>query len=844
LSRLEIPLNGVWSLRYCDPSEGEASGWPIKGVGGEGAYLARVPGDVHMDLMRAGVIKDPLFGENAKSCEWMEDKDWWYSRTFTVDQDFIQDHVELCFEGLDTIADVWLNGQYLGRSMNALVPWTVDVTNVIKPGENMLVVRLDCGTRWAMRQDLSKYYEGEKVNPRETSRIFLRRAQFSVGWDWAPRLMTAGIWRPVKLRSYKTLALRSVFLSSHLIDGGAKAKIKVQLEVECFADKEQEVFFEIELSGDGRTLVKRLESTLAPGYNIVSTNIFVENPRLWWPNGYGEPYLYDFTCNIFSLDGELLDSTSFRYGIREVDLLEERISEEEGQSFTIMINGKKDFCKGADWVPADSIMARVTPEKYEKLISEAAEANFNMLRVWGGGIYEDDAFYDACDRYGIMIWQDFMFACSQIPEDREDFLSEVAREIELIIKRLRNHPCIVLWCGNNENQWIFRTLRKSSRFYGWRVYHELIPKICAALDPSRPYWPSSPYGGLDANSEKLGDRHSWDIYLFRKDESRVYYKDFRTDRGKFITEFGWLAPPVMDTLRRSLPLNELWYGSPSWNFHNNTFELGALKYALKVHFGKNIEELPLQELIILSQIFQAEAYRYVISHFRRRKYYTSGVLFWCFNDCWGATTSWSIIDYYLNRKPSFYAVKRAFAPVIISLQEDNGGLSVWLINDTLNPIRGELEYGWGRLDAENVILLGRDSVNVAADTSQRLAYISLPELCEEEQQTRYYWARFIGDEKSLSKDIFFMVPWKDLKLKPVNIEWTVESLSNETFILRIKSDKFAWMVEVKSDDLGVTFSDNYFSLLPKENYEITVRGPRKSIENLKITALNNLLYKL
>jgi beta-mannosidase len=842
LARLEVSLNGIWSLKYCNPGEGEASDWPSKGLSGEEFYLAQVPGDIHVDLMKAKVIEEPLFGENAKSCEWMENKDWWYSRTFRVDQNFIQDRVELCFEGLDTIADVWLNGQYLGRSVNAFVPWTVDVTKVIRPGENLLVVRVNCGIHWAMTQDLSKYYGGEEVKPKELSRIFLRRAQFSVGWDWAPRLMTTGIWRSVKLRSYKILALRSVFLMTHLV--GNDAKVKVQIEAECFADEGQEVIFDMRLSGDGKTVVKQLESTLMPGYNLVSTQFLIEKPRLWWPNGYGEPYLYDFTCNVVSSNDEILDSASFKYGIREVDLVEEPISKDEGQSFTIIINGKKVFCKGADWVPADSIMARVTPEKYERLIQEAAECNFNMLRVWGGGIYEDDAFYEACDRYGIMIWQDFMFACSYIPDDREDFISEVAREIELIIKRLRNHPCIVLWCGNNENQWIFQAVRKRRPFYGRLVYHELMPKLCARLDPSRPYWPSSPYGGLDVNSERLGDRHSWDIYLGRKDESRVHYKDFRTDRGKFITEFGWLAPPVMDTLKRCLPPDELWYGSPSWNFHNNTFERNAIRYALKVHFGKDVEKLSLEELLILSQVFQAEAYRYVINHFRRRKYRTSGVLFWCFNDCWGATSSWSIVDYYLNRKISFYTVKRAFAPIMVSFQEEDNGLSIWLVNDTLDPIYGELEYGWGYFNAENVRVLGRELITVAANVSQKLIHLLLPELPEEERRNRYYWVRFNKNGKIVSEDHFFMAPWRDLNFAPVNIEYMLEDLGNEAWALKVKSDKFAWMVEVKSDNFDIAVSDNYFNLFPKESYEIIVKGQRKAIENLKLRALNNILIAL
>jgi len=384
---------------------------------------------------------------------------------------------------------------------------------------------------------------------------------------------------------------------------------------------------------------------------------------------------------------------------------------------------------------------------------------------------------------------------------------------------------------------------KHKKFYGWKVYHELLPKICARLDPTRPYWPSSPYGGLDMNSELIGDRHAWDIYLGRQGESRVYYKDFKTDRGKFISEFGFLAPPIMDTLKRCLPEDEIRPGSPSWNFHNNTFERDAVRYALKVHFNREIEDLSLEEYLILSQTYQAEAYRYALSHFRRRQYCTSGALFWMFSDCWGATTGWTIVDYYLNRKPSFYAVKRVFAPIMVSFKEEENGISIWLVNGMLEDIRGQLEYGWGTFDSDKLRVLGREEVMVIANTSKELAQISFPKLSDEEQRNLYYWVRFKRDGQIVSEDRYFLVPWKDLKLAPVKLEYSLKPLGNDEYVLRIKADRFAWMVEVKFRESEVKINDNYFDLLPGETREVLLKGPREAVEKLSVNALNNLLVK-
>jgi len=463
-----------------------------------------------------------------------------------------------------------------------------------------------------------------------------------------------------------------------------------------------------------------------------------------------------------------------------------------------------------------------------------------MFRVWGGGIYEDDAFWEACDREGIMVWQDFLFACSYVPDDRPDFVAEVGREAELAIRRLRNRASLVLWCGNNENQWIFRNRVPSpGPLYGWRLYHDVLPRACAHLDPTRPYWPSSPYGGLDLNSEQLGDRHAWDISLGRNDEGRVRYKDYAADGGKFISEYGFLAPPVRKTLQRCLPADEVAVGSPSWDFHGNTFERSVVSMALREHFGREVEQLPLDDYLLLAQTFQAEAYRYTLSHFRRRKFATSGTLFWMYSDSWGATSGWTILDYYLNRKPSFYAVRRAFAPLMVSFKEEENGLSVWVANDTLADARGVLEYGWGTFESPDLHVLGRERVVARANCSQKLVHLLLIDLSQQERQRRYYWVRYLEGDRVVSQDCHFLATWKDLSLRPVSLERSLQPLGG-AYVLSIRTDRFAWGVWIEHEP-KVSVSDNFLDLLPGEVREVTVRGPKASVEAISISALNELL---
>ena len=444
---------------------------------------------------------------------------------------------------------------------------------------------------------------------------------------------------------------------------------------------------------------------------MLSGELRIAQPDLWWPVPLGGQPLYDVTA-VLSARRRELDRRAFRYGLREVALIQEPLGGDEGTSFIIAVNGQKVFCKGADWVPADSIVARVTPAKYRALVSAAAEANFNMFRVWGGGIFEDDAFYQLCDEHGILVWQDFLYACAYYPDDDADFVAESRREAEAALRRLRNYACIALWCGNNENQWIhYQRGKDVARCYGERIYDEVLPDVCRRLDPTRPYWPSSPYGGPggpggdgrpDPNSEMEGDRHHWFVSIIAPTlEQRIDYRLYADDRAKFMSEFGILAPPPLDSLRRYLPPDQIARGSAAWDVHSNRFEKGTNQEALR-RYWRPAEELSLEQYVRYSQMIQAEALKFALEHWRRRKFLTAGALFWMYADCWGEV-GWTIIDYYLNRKPSYYAVKRALAHVLVSFQEEGDQVGVWLVNDRLDAVPGELTTGWVNLRTGDVV---------------------------------------------------------------------------------------------------------------------------------------------
>lgn len=814
-----LVLDGEWQFRADSDSE-----W----------LPAIVPGDVHLDLLRNGKIDDPLYGTNAEKCKWIEEKTWIYRKVFNVSRDFIKEKVELVFEGLDLDAEIFLNGVKIGEHHNAFIPYIIDVTSSIKEGENELLVYIDVGKKRVKDKPLEKYLVDESYY-----RIWMRKPQFVFGWDWGPYLPTCGIWRSVSLKSYEGIAIRDVFLKSSILED--KVRMEIELEIENVLSQPIEVELFITLKGEKEDGLG--EKFIAnPGINKKSYSLIINNPKLWYPAPIGDPYLYDCKVTV-SKDGNNLDSYSTKYGIREIMLIKEPI--EEGESFIISINGKKVFCKGADWIPADSIIANVSKEKYEKLIELAKEANFNMFRIWGGGIYEDPYFYELCDKNGIMVWQDFMFACAPYPDDDEEFMKEVEKEARVIIKQLRNHPSLVVWCGNNENQWIHYMGAwggKDTRLYGSKIYDELLPRLCKELDPTRPYWPSSPYCGEDPNSEECGDRHAWSLSIQTEDPyERVNYKLYALDKGKFITEFGQLAPPLKKSLEQFTPKDELYIDSLTWKFHNNTFERGNIKASLERFFIPQ-EKLTLDEYLMGGQMIQAEALKFALEHWKRRIFNTAGELFWMYSDCWGTTGGWVVVDYYLRKKPSYYYVKRVFEPINVSLREEEDRVDVFVTNELYKNSILDVEYGIKNFTGDTLIK-GKAKIEVKGLGTVKVGEIDTSKILGKDRNNCFVYARIYENGQCLSWNRIFLLDFKDLEIPKANIMPELVKLERGRYRLDLSTDNFAWMVYLElTDDIEV--SDNYFDIFPQEKYSVMLTSPIDiTIDDIKIHSLNEIVIR-
>ncbi len=811
-----INLDGTWKLSW-EPIEGcpdvpECSE-PI---------AASVPGDVHEDLIIAGILPEPLVGVNAPLHEWVERARFRYEREFELNADF--DRAELVFHGLDCLAEIYLDDELIGSAANAFVPHEFEVTELLRrSGAHVLRVLLDTGVQWAKQvADPSKYQTGDQ----SPERPFLRKPQFAFKWDWAPRLVTCGIWRSVELRLYKKATLRDVLLSS--VFSGRGALLTANVEVEAFGPANCVARLRVE--GPGGLWQTSDAFDLKAGKNKFQLCLNVSPVSRWYPRGYGEQPLYQVVLELES-DGELIDERSLTYGFREVKLKQEPLGNGH-KSFTLNVNGIDIFCKGADWVPADSLPARVSKQKYERLISEACEANFNAFRIWGGGIYEDEAFYNLCDQKGILVWQDFMFACAEYPDDQQWFLDNVRDEATKVVRSLRHHPCIVLWCGNNENDWIFGFMnrgkgQKIAPFYGQNLYHKELPSICAELDPSRPYWPSSPYGGTDPNSESEGDRHAWDVSILNPDlNARADIRNYRRDRGKFISEFGVMSHALPKTIKDYTGEEVIDFTSPAYKFHDNPINAigeggGLSDWYQKVGFGF-VPSDPLR-YIYQSLLYQAMGYREAIASFRIRKPECSGSLFWMYSDCWG-TLGWTIIDYYLRRKPSFYWVRKAYAPLSVFVIPESGIAQAYVVNDTLSDqaVRLVLETGDFRGDARQI----SEDLMVPANTAVQAAKL--------EYSSGYALAQIYRDDALVSEDLTLTHLPKELEIPDVRIDWNAVQMGADVEV-SIYSDGFGFFVWIDHPD-GAVPEDNYFHLPPGKPR--TVRVANSRAEEIRVNALN------
>lgn len=705
-----LSLDGTWKVLeaslLCQGTTGLA-----KVLGARSGWIrAEIPGEIHLDLTRAGRMEEPLISLNAKKSRWPERRSWWFSKSFEVCGAFLgHERQQIVFDGLDLYAQVFLNGEFLGEARNALVPHVFDVRNRLRK-RNRLVVRLTAGEELV---DEALRLKGAQRKKRQcfAGISHLRKPQFTYGWDWVDVLPNIGIWRGVRVEAHSGITLNDVSCTTRL--SGDDVRLDVCTVIENLHPW-RECHGELRLTitpPKGKQLHRKIKLQAQVGRSSACFRVNIPNPKLWWPNGMGRQPLYRVTVQAFHGERES-DRREFNVGLRTVEIDRSKIAS-GGSRFCIKVNGQDVFCRGGNWIPADAIIARADKPKYETLIADAKNAHFNMLRIWGGGVYESPDFYDACDRAGILVWQDFMFACAQYPDDKPEFRDAVRAEAECIVRMLRHHPSIALWCGNNENVWGFADWWNKGKDVGAKdlsiggsiLYNQILPDLCRALDPERPYWPGSPFGGDSPNCETDGDCHWWDQGTMNKDMSRrIRHEVYDECISRFVSEYGVIGYCNIESVREYLKPEELRVDSRAWKEHTNVFEKQTIPAAIEYHYA-DVDMLTLNDRIFYGQMFQANLYGRSIEALRFRKHDPrndcQGALIWMYNDCWGET-GWTPIDYYLRRKPSYYWIRNACEPLKAIVRKRGRELVTRVVNDTLNICQAEVFCGWFRTDGSDM----------------------------------------------------------------------------------------------------------------------------------------------
>jgi beta-mannosidase len=795
-----LSLNGPWRLAGLD-----------KGLEIE----ANVPGDIHTDLYRAKVIADPYFGINAKSVQWIEEKRWSYKREFNIETGFLNKKTFLEFDGLSACATIFLNDCEVGRASNMFTPYRFDVTKIVRDGINTVRVEFDPTKKVLEEKDCSGFFSCF-----ETLRINAQNTQCTLGWDWTHRFLGAGIWRDVRLVSYDSIRIADVYVEPEIVGNYANAWITVELD--NYTGDEKQVMASIVVAlGDEREKLEIAE-WISPFGGVVEAVVRIEDPKLWWPNGFGNQPLYVCMVGI-QLEGEIQDVAERKFGIRNVSIIER--DKDGSNAFTFIINGEEVFCKGGNWIPADNFVSNVTPERYKELIRIAKDANFNMLRVWGGGICEAPEFYEACDEMGIMVWQDFMFACATYRDD-EDFANEVAREAEIMVKRLRNHPSIVLWCGNNECK---VNATPDAKWPGKRLFHEIIPNVIKRLDHTRPYRPCSPYGGSFGNEPSEGDIYDSSWFKAACGDYKQWRHLIEQERAIFISKFVTQGPPAIESIREFMPEDALFPPTNKvWEFHNkdNPHSTRVDKRShqqILVDFTRKMmgEFETVEQFAAYAGILQGEFIRAEIEHYRREKWTISGGLMWTYNDCWPAI-SWSIVDYYMRPKTAYYYAKRAFAPIIVSFKQLEDQVEVYVTSDErsrdLNGILhvGVLTFDTCGIDTDEV------EVKLSANSS-RPFWRSKPlskMLSDPKRQCLVALLTLGG--KMLTKSIYFALPFGEIEFPKPNLLVQRERLDETTLRMTITADAYARNVAFIGLPASARPSDNWFDLIPGEQHVVTI----------------------
>ncbi|HEX7491208.1 MAG TPA: glycoside hydrolase family 2 protein [Candidatus Limnocylindrales bacterium] len=793
--------------------------WQFREVGSDEWLAAQVPGGVHTDLMAAGRITDPFFADEELRVQWVAERDWEYRRTFRLEAAVAaESRVELVFDGLDTLAEVSLNRETLGNVDNMFRTWRWDVTDRLRPGDNEIAVVFRSAVRRAAELDSIRPLD----RPAETlpGGPYLRKAPYHFGWDWGPWLPNVGIWQEVRIEGHSIARIEDVRVG-HTV-GKTSAKILGEVSVQSEAGASGAATTALTATMRVRRPDGRVETSSAAvpaGTWTVGLSIEIAEAELWWPNGLGRQPLYGVEVELEAGDRRL-DARSYKLGLRTLEL--RRDPDEWGESFTFVVNGVPIFAKGSNWIPADSFPARVTPAQVEMLLGAAAAANHNMIRVWGGGYYETEAFYDLCDRYGILVWQDFMFSCSVYPLTDPEFVANVKVEVREQVRRLRHRACLALWCGNNE-------MERGWTSWGWtrpenedlreaylEFFSTTLPAWVAAGDPATPYWPSSPSSGRPLQEPiggSRGDEHEWKVWHALAPFSAYGHETYR-----FISEFGFESLPALATIAGFAPDPADWnLGSPLLDHHQRCPAGNArILYYMALQF-----RLPkdFTSLVYLSQVLHAEAMRVGVEHWRRDRARCGGALYWQLNDCW-PVSSWAGIDYYGRWKALHYATRRFFDPILLTAEVEGDSISLAVTNDRAEPCLGEVRWSLERLDGA-AVASGREPIEAAPVSTTPVCIVdaaaALTQL-DSRRNTLLVAEMWPAGEATqpTSRSVTTFAPDKQLTLGRPNLAWSVSAdLSrpgSRLAIAVLRSDTLARWLELSLDGADVIFDDNYFDL--------------------------------